>query len=747
MGKSGKQEAPALALRLAGLPRPLQHSARLATLFGRIGPLRRCLVERKTGDAYVEYWFARDAEQARKQYQQQRLEDLVLDLDDWDDVLRAALRRPRFRLECMPAQEGKDPFSKKECPVAPGKRPVQGSLPKRTVRVWPRASSWSADLESRFQQVLSQYGRAVWTGSHEEPSATSPSGYALRERELVLPSWVDARNVCGLLHDLVVEPSVPEKQHGLCARIVGMPTTKCCRVIVRNLPFTFQEQELLALLRTCGPLAAVNIPPRTPVATEQTHRGHFAGYAFVEYFVKADAHAAVQRLNGKTFHGRILAVDRAVCRERYHGHQTEQPATTDDHETSRVKPKAVAHLSADRSMPGMELDGQVRKRSRNELSSDVFARGSSAHSLTAVNKEHQIQQSQGPGTDQAPADAPDAAKASIGSSLSVEVADQAARLAGNKPGAADAEALRARTLFVRQVPLDATAAELEALLEPYGRIKYCLLVRDPLTGLARGSAFVCFQERAAAERVMRDAAPAHSSKSPMPLSLEQAPLQLHGRALHFCWALSRTEAAQVHQQRMNAAALERHDRRNLYLALEGVIEQNHPAAAGLSAAELALRTKLEQSKRQKLLRNPHTVVSRTLLTVHNLPRSLNERQIKTLFAQAGRVSETGKAATIKQVRIAHERHGKQRACAYAFVEFAEHAAALTALRNLNNNPDALPAPHQGRRLVVQFAIEDERKVRLHTERRQQRVAEKRAKTVGKDRLVHPRPRGVNSPSY
>ncbi|KAF6004682.1 RNA recognition motif-containing protein [Cyanidiococcus yangmingshanensis] len=389
---------------------------------------------------------------------------------------------------------------------------------------------------------------------------------------------------------------------GLSANIVGLPSTKLCRIIVRNLPFTFPEKELLTRLREYGPVAAVSLPRRAPASVEHAEHRRYAGYAFVEYFVKADANAAVQRLNGATFHGRVLAVDRAVCRERYQERQRQAADRDAAEDPSRDTSVPKSPGTSMKRMQAHQQGEETRKRPRD---SQTIAQGVMETSSDSVGRETPERSAVSPSGSAARLEScqADSRTTCEGSTLSNKRIRRRDHPNDGDKQLEDNEEMRSRTLFVRNLALDATADELKTLLETYGSMTYCVLVRDPLTGLARGSAFVCFAERIAAERIMNQV----TSMDAAPLSLEQAPIQLHGRALRFSWALSRAEAALLPQQRLHAAASERNDRRNLYLALEGVIDRNHPAAEGLSEAELALRAKLEQTKRQKLLRNPHNV--------------------------------------------------------------------------------------------------------------------------------------------
>jgi RNA recognition motif-containing protein len=728
--KAGAAE-PRLALKLSGVPRSSCRRAAVTELFGRIGPIRRCLVQPKTGEAYIEYILTRDAEQALKLVHQRQLAAVAVaaasePASNLSDSV-SELVRATFQAALVPAQRGKNPLQRTTERSEPVRRPVEGALPLRTVRVRRRdAAAWSVAQETRFRSILERFGTQVWTGASTNGLSTATGALAPtytqeRERELILPTWVDARNVCGMLHDLVLEhePSTDQRE-GLSAQIVGISTRKQCRVILRNLPFRFSLDALLERLRQVGPLVAVNVPRKAAPTGGASSDTCWAGYAFAEYFTRADANAAVQRLNGQSFCGRVLALDRALSRDDYR----ERQASTADN-ASDASRDSNANTEGDGRASSSEACTTKAVHASHEADTPASALPAETAAQTPVADgahapSDRSRKRQRPATTTTTTTRIERLEASSSDSMQPE-ADQAKppHTSSGRDGEASrvgagtsedrARAMLACTLFVRHVPLDATAAQVKALLEPYGPIRYCALVRDSITGLPRGRAFVCFAERASAERVLNEAS------SDAPASLHESAFQLHGQRLQFSWALSRTDVAQVVTQRQQSMLTRAHhsDRRNLYLALEGVIERHQPAAAGLSESELALRERLEQAKQRKLRRNPHTFVSRTLLSVHNIPRSLRIAQIKAIFAQAGASTETdAKPAVIKQVRIARERSRKQRVCAYAFVEFATHDAALRALRLVNNNPNVLPAPYQGRRLIVQFAIEDERKLRI-----------------------------------
>lgn len=54
-------------------------------------------------------------------------------------------------------------------------------------------------------------------------------------------------------------------------------------------------------------------------------------------------------------------------------------------------------------------------------------------------------------------------------------------------------------LFVGQIPREILEDELQAYFTPFGILKEVSIIRDPLSGLSRGCAFVTFIDKSAAD--------------------------------------------------------------------------------------------------------------------------------------------------------------------------------------------------------------------------------------------------------
>ena len=228
---------------------------------------------------------------------------------------------------------------------------------------------------------------------------------------------------------------------------------------------------------------------------------------------------------------------------------------------------------------------------------------------------------------------------------------------------------------------------------------------------------------------------------------------LHGRTLDVTRAVTRDEAGKLKEAAERQR--EKADKRNLYLLREGsksiticcflesdvvltskVILPNTPAAEHLSSAEVEKRTSSFNARRALLRSNPSLYVSRTRLSIRQIPIYVTERMLKRLAIHSCRAFEEevragsrqalsdeelaelppttdegpdvkkdpaedkkrrivkgkGRDTGIKQAKIVRQADrvdpitGKGRSKGYGFVEMTKHADALRVLRWANNNP-------------------------------------------------------------
>ncbi|KAF9230337.1 hypothetical protein BU15DRAFT_11817, partial [Melanogaster broomeanus] len=309
------------------------------------------------------------------------------------------------------------------------------------------------------------------------------------------------------------------------------------------------------------------------------------------------------------------------------------------------------------------------------------------------------------------------------------------------------------TVFVRNIPFTATEGELRTLFQAFGPLRYVRITVDPETERSRGTGFVCFWNKQDADRVIEQSDILRSetmgyqpqpTKNPflLPSILTPDPsagaarqLVLHGRTLDVVRAVTRDVAAKLKED--GEKTREKADKRNLYLLREGVILPNTPAAETIPRVELEKRTNSFNARRALLHSNPSLYVSRTRLSIRQIPLFVTERVLKRLAMhsvrefraevkkelRAGlspeelvepaeaddhdarkeddahlkkRKSKPERPTSVKQAKIVRQTNrvdpvtGKGKSRGYGFVEMHKHADALRVLRWVNNNPDVSP---------------------------------------------------------
>ncbi|EMP42338.1 RNA-binding protein 28 [Chelonia mydas] len=364
--------------------------------------------------------------------------------------------------------------------------------------------------------------------------------------------------------------------------------------------------------------------------------GKMRGFAFVQFKNILQAGKALKGMNMKEIKGRTVAVDWAVAKDKYRATQAGPPSGGREE-----KPSQAQHQDS----------------------------GSENASEEEGEEEGEVLGSEEPSSSRVPG------RTLPGFVLDVDVAGK--RKKGPKRPSDVAEG---RTVFVRNLAFDTEEEELGEMLERFGDLKYVRIVLHPDTEHSRGCAFAQFTTQEATQKCL-EAAQDDS---------EGGGLRLGGGQLHLDLAVSRDEAQKLRAQKVKKPT----GTRNLYLAREGLIRAGTQAAEGVSTTDMAKRARFEELKRQKL-KDQNIFVSRTRLCVHNLPKALDDQQLRQLLLRA---AGGGPGLRIKECRVmrnltAPAGKGQGQSLGYAFVEFEKHEHALAALRHANNNPH-LFGPHK-----------------------------------------------------
>uniref|UniRef100_A0A2K5EH31 RNA binding motif protein 28 n=1 Tax=Aotus nancymaae TaxID=37293 RepID=A0A2K5EH31_AOTNA len=292
-----------------------------------------------------------------------------------------------------------------------------------------------------------------------------------------------------------------------------------------------------------------------------------------------------------------------------------------------------------------------------------------------------------------------------------EQEDKAVQVSNKKKRKLPSDVNEGKTVFIRNLSFDSDEEELGELLQQFGDLKYVRIVLHPDTEHSKGCAFAQFMTQEAAQKCLLAASPEN----------EAGGLKLGGRQLKVDLAVTRDEAAKLQTKKVKKPT----GTRNLYLAREGLIRAGTKAAEGVSAADMAKRERFELLKHQKL-KDQNIFVSQTRLCLHNLPKAVDDKQLRKLLLSATRGE---KGVRIKECRVMRDLKGahgnmKGQSLGYAFAEFQEHEHALKALRHINNNPEIF-GPQK--RPIVEFSLEDRRKLKMKELRIQRSLQKMRSK--------------------
>ncbi|CAI4053191.1 hypothetical protein N7582_005662 [Saccharomyces uvarum] len=345
------------------------------------------------------------------------------------------------------------------------------------------------------------------------------------------------------------------------------------------------------------------------------------------------------------------------------------------------------------------------------------------------------------------------------------------------------------SIFVRNVPYDATEESLAAHFSKFGSVKYALPVIDKSTGLAKGTAFVAFKDQYTYNECVKNAPVAGSTS--LLIGDDVMPQYVYeGRVLSITPTLVREDAGRMAER--NAAkrkevlgkAPGEKDRRNLYLLNEGRVVEGSKMADLLTNTDMEIREKSYKLRVEQLKKNPSLHLSMTRLAIRNLPRAMNDKALKALARKAvvgfatevknnerhplskeeiirstkekykfmgpdeieSQKKKDKKSGIVKQAKVIMEVKGSTagRSRGYGFVEFRDHKNALMGLRWLNchavttdeileglNDEEKKEVDAdlgKGRCLCVEFAIENANVVK----RRREQLKQARTKRTRPD---------------
>ncbi|KAI5308912.1 RNA recognition motif-containing protein, partial [Ascosphaera atra] len=496
------------------------------------------------------------------------------------------------------------------------------------------------------------------------------------------------------------------------------------KLIIRNLPWSINTPEELTLLfRSYGKVKQATLPKKN---------GKLQGFGFVVLRGKKNAEKALEGVNGKEVDGRTLAVDWAVEKKVWEELQTKEEQEEENEKGGDVEMKdAKDDESSDEDDGGVHLPDE-------EADSDQ----SSDEEAGDEDEEDEDEED--------------------------EDEDEEDEEEENKE-----DDRNECTVFIRNLPFTATDEGLYDHFKSFGPLRYARVVLDPETERPRGTGFVCFWKREDCIECLkgapRKAEVVDPRKDKKSTALKHSILEdetkdpsgrytMDSRVLQCSQAVSKERAHQLEEEGTHKRDARDGDKRRLFLLSEGSIPKESALYKSLPPSEIKLREE-SAKQRQKLIKaNPMLHLSLCRLSVRNLPRSVDSKQLKQLareaivgFAkdvkagirqplskeelnrgkeamlEAERIRKMQGKGVVRQAKVVFEsREGTKideknaagRSRGYGFIEYTTHRSALMGLRWLNGHPVVTESEgkKKTKRLVVEFAIENAQVVKRRLER-------------------------------
>ena len=600
----------------------------LETFFSDIGPLRRAFVvtdkdtHKSKGVGYVTYTDAADAEKALE-----KLQGASLDGSKRHIQLQWADRKADFKsgksteLKSTPTQAtsrhvvlpDRDPDAARTIVISG----LAGCTPAADVKTIYKRVRKIGDVEQvKFAEHEGSEANDVAFVRFRTPNHAMKAINKLHAHQFkgsLLSVELKKRTDGALRREMHMRDDTRKKQHSIQEQIEQfsgktLPVHQnhldhASRLIVRNLPFDMSMEDLRAVFLPYGALYNVSLP-----TDESSGKGR--GFAFIWYVSKSDAAKAMEAINGVSLRHGAAEQARLKKAQGKNGRETAKKALADVHKTAQpARPVAV-----DWSLSQKDWMAQAEEESDEETSPK-------RKSMDMSDEEDGNEESEDDDTE-----------------------------AKERPTLAPPEA--GTTLFIRNLPYQATEQELKDLFRSFGPLRYARITIDPVTNRSRGTGFICFWKRESADALLRDAEIVHQETSAPDAHIKSNPFKvpsvitadpsaplvarfsLHGRVLHVVRAVTRETASSLETTARKER--EKGDKRNTYLLREGVPFPNTQLAASLSDAERERRMRSFSIRRAQLGANPSLHISKTRLALHQLPLFVTNKMLKRIALHAVR---------------------------------------------------------------------------------------------------------------
>ncbi|KAG8727213.1 RNA recognition motif-containing protein, partial [Ceratobasidium sp. 428] len=434
--------------------------------------------------------------------------------------------------------------------------------------------------------------KILWKRARKAPGA-SEIVYPAPDRDdhtafVKFATAAEALAAVGKLHNHVfkgarISAVIKKRVDGLVAgRKTGAPS-RSSRLIIRNLPWHVTEEDLHRLFAPYGPVYSVTLPSAKPADDTHPSTNRHRGFAFVWMLAHADAERAIKGVNGRVVgvkeskkktrkEREELAREKAARRlSKMRGEESDDKEETerDGEKEEEEEEKEGRVVAVDWALSKSKWEEAVLQRQGDEAmevdgEEDGEEGGEGDHKsdeepdeeTSSESEESEASSDEDEDEDEDPHERPKLPNTDVGT-----------------------------TLFVRNVPFEATEDDVRTLFRVFGPLRYARITLDKETGRSRGTGFVCFWKREDADSAIEEAEAmakelgtnlnptkphnpfSMSLLTPDPSASLAKRLVLHGRTLSVARAVARDEADRLREE--GERSREKQDKRNLYLMREG----------------------------------------------------------------------------------------------------------------------------------------------------------------------------------
>ena len=233
------------------------------------------------------------------------------------------------------------------------------------------------------------------------------------------------------------------------------------RIIIRNLPWSCDEDKLQTLMREYGHVTEVKIPKKDD--------GKMRGFGFVQFTHGHESAKAISKV--KEIDGRKVACDWSLPREVYQEIKDKEEPAEDNEDESEDQDQEESEDDQKSEVDGSEVDEMEVDGSEDdgELSEDNSEGDLSEDS---ENEDETVIENQ-----------------------KKEKAPKKKSLVKDSTGA---DVYEGRSVFLRNIPFDATEDELQEICTPFGEVKKVNIVRNG-AGVSKGMAFIEYSSKLEAD--------------------------------------------------------------------------------------------------------------------------------------------------------------------------------------------------------------------------------------------------------